>query len=127
MPEYRKAEVKQARGLWPLYGLLMMIAAGGIAWVLAPEVYTMLNRNRNFSIGTFSPSEVKLLITAVLFFVIVSIGGLIIAMFMPKRKDDVQDAFLRKQKAEMTKEEKARKIRRSMIERELKKTNKRLD
>ncbi len=128
MPEYRKPEVKQARGMWPVYGLLMMVAAAGIAYVFAPDAYNLLNRNPNFSVGTFTRDEVELFLGAIIFFIIVALGGLIIALFMPKRKvDDVQDAFLRKQKAGMIKDEKARRVRRTMIERELKKSNKRLD
>jgi hypothetical protein len=128
MPEYRKAEVKKPRGLWPLYGLVMMIAAAGIGWALAPELYRLLNRNSGFSIGTFTPDQVKLFLAGIIFFIVVAIGGLIIALFMPKRKEDtVQDAFLKKQKQAMVKEEKARRVRRSIIEHELKKSNKRIE
>jgi hypothetical protein len=128
MPEYKKAEVKKARGMWPLYGLLMAIAAGGIAYVLAPRVLEYIySRSANFGIGSLTTNQVELFIGAIIFFILVSLGGLIVAIFMPKRKEDsVQDAFLKKQKDQMVKDEKARRVRKAMIERELKKNNKRM-
>lgn len=129
MPQYRKVEKKKSKGLWPLYGLLMAVAAGAIAYVLAPQLLAfVLRRSPSFSIGTLSRDQVELLFGGIIFFVIIAVGGMIIAAFMPKKKmDEVQDKHLRKQKEQMIKDEKARRIRRAMVEREMKKHNKRLE
>ena len=69
----------------------------------------------------------RLFFTAIIFLVLGSIAGLIVAFAKPKPKRKVMDTDLVKQKAAMREEEKRRRARKVVIEHEMKKRNKRLD
>jgi hypothetical protein len=125
---FRQAEKKARRGLWPLYGLLMAIALGVIAYILAPMLLQFVrSRSANFSIGNLTTQQVELLFAGIIFFVLLGIGTLILGLTVPKKKSEVLDAKLVKERKQMEVERRAKKKRQMEIARKLRESNKRLE
>ena len=125
---FRQAEKKSKRGLWPLYGLLMAIALGAIAYVTAPLLLDFVDsRSPNFSIGNLSEDQVKLLFAGIIFFVLLGIMTVILGVTVPKKKSEVLDAALVKERKAMEAERRAQKKRQMEIARKLRESNKRLE
>lgn len=129
MQDYRPPPKPKSKGLWPVFGLLMAIALGIIAYFAAPSVQRIVVQitKGGFTGQELPPDQMRLFFTALVFLVLGSIAGLIVAFAMPKRKSKVLDTDMVKQKEAMREEEKRRKARKLVIEREMKKRNKRLD
>ena len=117
---YRVAEKKKNRGMWPFYGLLMALSMGGIAYVLGPRLYEYVSRRSpNFSIGTLSEQEVILLFSAAIFLVLMSVAGLVVAIFAPKRQSEVKDRDLARERQQRDAERRARKKRNRELDRKM--------
>jgi hypothetical protein len=110
-------------------GLLMAIALGIIAYFIAPTVQRMVIQitKGGFTGQELPPDQMRLFFTGLVFLVLGSIAGLIVAFAKPRPKRRVMDTDLVKQKNEMRQEEKRRRARKVVIEHEMKKQNKRLD
>ena len=125
---YRQAEKKSRRGLWPVYGLVMAIALGAIAYITAPLLLQFVKgRSPNFSIGNLPPEHVELLFAGIIFFVLLGIATLILGMTVPRNKNEVMDATLVKERKAMDAEKRARKKRQLEIARKLREQNKRVE
>lgn len=125
---FRKAEKKSKRGMWPVYGLLMAIALGAIAYVLAPVLLQFVrSRSANFSIGNLTIEQVELLFAGIIFFVLIGIATLILAALTPKKKSEVLDAVLVKERKQMELERRAQKKQQMEIARKMRQSNKRLE
>lgn len=125
---YRQADKKSKRGLWPVYGLLMAIALGAISFVLGPMLVDFIDsRSANFSIGNLPPEHVDLLFAGIIFFVLLGIATLILGVTVPKNKSEVLDATLVKERKAMEAEKRAQKKRQMEIARKLRDSNKRLE
>lgn len=125
---FRQAEKKTRRGLWPLYGLLMALALGAISWVFAPELLKFVrSRSERFSIGNLTDQQVELLFAGIIFFVLLGIVTLILAVAAPRRKSEVLDATLVKERKAMEAEHRARKKRQLEIARKQRQSNRRLE
>lgn len=129
MQDYTIPPKEKKRGMWPLYGLLMAIAAGAFAYVIGPELIPVV---RNITRGGFTgqelpPEQMRLAFMAVTFLVLVTIGALIVAMAMPKKKSRVKENDLRKEKVLVQKEEKRRRARQLIMEQKMKEQNRRTD
>jgi hypothetical protein len=128
MSNFRVAEKKSRRGLWPLYGLLMALALGAISYVLGPVVLQfMRSRSAQFSIGTLNDQQVELLLSGIVFVLLLAFATLILAVAAPKKKSEVKDAALVKEKRQMEVERKQRRKRELEIQRKLRESNRRLD
>lgn len=126
--DYKVPEKKARRGLWPLYGLLMAAALGAISWVLAPQLLEFVRRRSpRFGIGSLTEDQVVLFFAAIIFLVLLGIGTLILAFAAPKKKSEVKDKQLVKERAHMQAEDKARRKRQREIQRKLREQNRRLD
>lgn len=129
MQDYTIPPKEKKRGMWPLYGLLMAIAAGAFAYVIGPELIPVV---RNITRGSFTgqelpPEQMRLAFMAVTFLVLVTIGALIVAIAMPKKKSRVKENDLRKEKVLVQKEEKRRRARQLIMEQKMKEQNRRTD
>jgi uncharacterized membrane protein HdeD (DUF308 family) len=125
---FSQVEKKAKRGLRPFFGLLMAIALGVIAYVLAPVLFNFVDsRSPNFSIGNLSKDQVLLLFAAIIFFVLLGIFTLILGLTVPKKKSEVLDAALVKERKAMEAERRAKKKRQLEIARKLREQNKRLE
>ena len=129
MQDYRPPPKPKSKGLWPVFGLLMAVALGIIAYFAAPSVQRIVVQitKGGFTGHELPPDQMRLFFTAIIFLVLGSIAGLIVAFAKPKPKRKVMDTDLVKQKAAMREEEKRRRARKVVIEHEMKKRNKRLD
>lgn len=129
MGRYREAEEKPRRGMWPVYGLLMAVAAAGIAYVLAPEALILVRRQSpQFNIGTFTDQQVELLFGGVIFMVLILIIALILAAFVPRQRgpNTINDKIMAKEKQRMEAERKERRKRQLALEKKMRQENKRL-
>ena len=127
---YRVHEEKPRRGLWPVYGLMMAVSMGAIAYVLAPQLLRYVrNRSPQFSIGTLTDQEVTLLYGIIIFLVLITIGTLLLAIFVPRRRgaDAITDKVMVKQKKLAEAEERARKKRQLELARKNREQSKRLE
>jgi len=129
MQDYRPPPKPKSKGLWPVFGLLMAIALGIISYFIAPYAKDIVIRitRGGFSGQELPPDQMTLFFTVIVFLILGSIAALIVAFAKPKPKRKVMDTDLVKQKEEMREEEKRRRARKLVIEREMKKQNRRLD
>lgn len=129
MQDYTIPPKEKKRGMWPLYGLLMAIAAGAFAYVIGPELIPVVRSitNGRFTGFELPPEQMRLAFMAVTFLVLVTIGALIVAIAMPKKKSRVKENDLRKEKVLVQKEEKRRRARQLIMEQKMKEQNRRTD
>ena len=127
LQDYKEPE-KRRKGLWPVYGLFMGLAAAAIAYVLSPILYRFVQqRSPRFSIGTLTPNQVQLFFGIIIFLVVISIGSLLLALAAPKKKSVVSEAKLAKEKVKMDAALRARRKRQRELNRKMRAENKRLD
>ena len=124
MQDYQMPKPKK-RGMWPVYGFLMMLACAGFAYVIGPKLIPVA---RQITRGGFTGNELPgnqmdLAFMAVTFLVLVAVGGLIIAIAMPKKKSIVKETDLRKERTAKQVEAKRRRARALVVEHEIKKEN----
>jgi hypothetical protein len=126
---YRPPVKKKMKGMWPVIGFLMACALGVIAFVLAPSVQRIVIQitRGGFTGQEMPPDQMRLFFTGAIFLVLGSIAALIVAFAVPKKKNQVQDAEMRRQKEVIKKEDRARKVRARVVEHEMKKQNRRIE
>ncbi|MFQ3566540.1 MAG: hypothetical protein SNJ59_06040 [Aggregatilineales bacterium] len=111
----RIAEKKRFRGFWPLAGLIMIVALGILSYFLAPAVIDFTQRTlRGFTTAGMAPEQLRLIFTVLIFVVLASFSGLLIAIAAPKRSTQIKEKDLikeRKRMAEYKKYERARQRR----------------
>jgi hypothetical protein len=114
--------------MWPLYGLLMGLAAAAIAWVLAPTLFDFVRRRSpNFRIGTLTEEQVLLFFGIIIFLVLISIGTLIVAVSAPRKKSRIRETDVAKERAKIEAARRARKKRQRELNRKMRESNQRLD
>ncbi|MCA0453302.1 MAG: hypothetical protein LCI00_04940 [Chloroflexi bacterium] len=109
---------KESRGkaFWPVLGLLLAISAGLLAWVFTNPTIDFLKKN----LRSFPPATptVTLIVGVILFALLILIFSLLVAIAVPKRKSDVNEAKLVKERSEMVRAKAARKIHQREINRQ---------
>ncbi len=128
MQDYTPPKPK-SRAMWPLLGLMMGVAAGMFAYVIGPELIPIV---RQITRGGFTGNEIprnqmELAFMVVTWILFIAIGGLIVAMFMPKKKAVVKEKHLRNEREMKLNEQKRRRVRARVVEHEIKKTNRERD
>jgi type VI protein secretion system component VasK len=125
---YKVQKVTRRRGLWPFYGLLMAVALGAISYILSPQLVLFVRRQSpEFSIGDLTPDQVRLFFAGVIFLVLLSVVTLILAVAAPRKKSDVKDRHLLKEKQAMEAARRTRRKRQLQVERKMRQQNKRLE
>lgn len=100
MSQVTIAKKKQNRGLYPLIGLVLIIAMGVIAYFLAPSVIDFL-KTRSAAFGRGIPADRLLLfVTIGLTLIFSTIASLIVAVARPKKLIDVKESDLMKERIE---------------------------
>lgn len=128
MQDYRVPEKRKRRGMWPVYGLLMALALGAISYVLGPMLVTYARRqSASFSIGNLTQQQVELLFSGIVFLVLLGVVTLLLAIAVPKNKNNITDKDMVKRKEQMAAEEKMRKKRALEIDRKLREQNRRAE
>lgn len=115
--EYVRVKKKKSplRVLFPLFGFIMAIALGAIAYILSPDAHELLIKY----VDNFPADEqIQYVVAGVLFVVLVLFAGMIYAMFAPKPPKQVTEKELQRLKDAKEKERRARKRRRRQIYRE---------
>jgi multisubunit Na+/H+ antiporter MnhG subunit len=122
MSQVRIAEKKRFRGLWPLAGLIMIIALGIISYFLAPAVIDFTRRTlRGFTTAGMAPEQLRLIFTVLIFVVLASFSGLVIAIAAPKRSMQVKEKDLIKERQKMAEQKKYERVRQRRLNIETKK------
>lgn len=127
MQDWKAESKEKRRGLWPVYGLFMGVALAAISYIAAPSVQRIVVQ---FTRGGFTgqelpPDQMRLFFTFVIFIILASVAGFIVALAIPKKKTDIKDKQLKVEKEEMRKAKRARRVRKQVVERELKKQKRR--
>lgn len=109
------------RRYWPVLGFFLIVVLGVISYFLAPSVIDWAADNLNGFTGRELPQlTMRIGFAVVIFVVLLSIFGLILAAFAPKRKlDTVKDADLVKSRAEMLKRREEEKRRQRKINQQM--------
>lgn len=107
-------------GLWPVYGLFSAIAAGGIAYVLAPHIMPILGLTGN----ELPDNQMYWVVMLVVFLVLVTVFSLILALFIPKNPMHIKEKDLRKEKEVAYKRKLSNQKRQRELAREVRKQTK---
>lgn len=126
--DYHIDEFKKKRGLWPLWGALLLLACLAIGRVLSPMLYDFIRRQSpRFGIGSLTQDQILWLLAAIIAVVLVSIVTLVIAFTAPKKQINVSEkkvAKVRKQQEAVRRAKKKRmmELNRKMREQNIKKS-----
>lgn len=122
MSQVRIAEKKRFRGFWPLAGLVMIVALGIISYFLAPSVIDFTRRTLpGFTTAGMAPEQLRLIFTVLIFVVLASFSGLLIAIAAPKRSMHVKEKDLVKERKQMAEYKKYERMRQRRLNIETKK------
>lgn len=111
-PEEKKKTTINA--FLPLFGLVLIIAFGAIAYVLSEPLTTLLRENVD---GIPAEQEVQYVVGGVIFLVMLMLSGMMYAMFAPKPQLRVTEAELKKERMLDAREKKARQLRKQQMNR----------
>lgn len=112
---YKKPEPR-GKAFWPVLGLLLALSSAALAWVFTPSVLAFLKSNlRNFPPIT---TTLSLMTTVILFALFAMVFSLIVALAMPRRKSQVTEIQMAKDRDAMVREKAARKVRQRDINRQ---------
>jgi hypothetical protein len=115
-----QAAEKKRRAFWPVLGFLLLVALVGISYFAGPEIVKWLDSSN--VIRGFPPpasevprSQINLIVSATTFVVLAMFASLIVAATLPKKKSEINEKMLAKERAERVREQKARKVRQKML------------
>ncbi len=108
------------RRYWPVFGFLMIIALGAIAWFLAPGAQAIARQLIPRFHGTELPKlQMQLVFTGVVFVILGCIAAAIVAVFAPRSKMRVSETDLIKEREAMLKDRLEQKKRQQKINRQM--------
>jgi uncharacterized membrane protein len=113
----RKARGTSIRAFFPILGLILMIAFGAVAYVLAPSLTTILENSG--LIGGLSPElyeRMDLISGVIIFMVMMLFTGLIYAIVAPKPKRAVTERDLDRERKARIAAEQAAKVQKKKIQ-----------
>ena len=115
-----QAAEKKRRAFWPVLGFLLLVALVGISYFAGPEIVKWLDSSnviRGFPPPTSEVprSQINLIVSATTFVVLAMFASLIVAATLPKKKSEINEKMLAKERAERVREQKARKVRQKML------------
>ncbi len=123
------SQVKQAdkkrknKAFWPLIGFMLALSAGVLAWFLKDPVYSWLARSPvipGFPPAGIDPAQMRLLVAAALFTIMLGFAGLVIALAAPKSAQRVKETDLIKERKMVMKEKELKKARQRELNRQMK-------
>jgi len=116
----KKKERRGLRPLLPALGLVLVVAFGGISFVLGPEVAKFASTRLGFRVS--GPDDpVNYVFMGILLIAFLALTAVIIAMATPKKKTDklATEQQLKREKDEKEKERLARKARQREVQRKM--------
>ncbi|NPV68315.1 MAG: hypothetical protein HPY64_14330 [Anaerolineae bacterium] len=115
----KRVEYKRRRNpLLPIFGAILAIAFGVIAYVLLPYVQRYL-RTQGISFGTLSPLASDLLVGAVLWLVMFGVSMFIVAILAGRDYDEDVALSFTKESARYRERQRAEKERKQQLKRKL--------
>lgn len=124
MSQVKQAEKKgKNRAFWPLIGFGLAVSVGILSWFLKDPVYTWLARSPlipGFPPAGIDPFQMRLLVAAALFTIMLGFAGLIIALAVPKSPSRVREKDLVKERKMVVKQKELKKARQREINRQMK-------
>jgi hypothetical protein len=115
-----EAAKKRREAFWPVLGFLMLVALTGISYFAGPEIVRWLDSNN--IIRGFPPpasevprSQINLIVSVMTFVVLALFASLIVAATLPKKKAEINEKALAKERAERVQEKKVKKMRQKML------------
>jgi cbb3-type cytochrome oxidase subunit 3 len=103
MSQVKIKEKKQSRVAWPLMGFLLAVGLGIIAWYTAPLLREALPQNVQNTLARLTDVQEQLALATLIFFILLMIAALIVAIFAPKRRISVNEADMLKERNQMIK------------------------
>jgi uncharacterized membrane protein YhaH (DUF805 family) len=113
MPKRPKA---RGQAFYPVAGFLLILAGSVIAFLTTPFAYQFMDQNiRGFPPPGVPVSQLQVIIGVMIFFIVVLLVALIVAAAMPRKKSDVNEKMMGKEREQMVKDKKIRKLRQQQI------------
>lgn len=109
-----KNKNEKKTGLWPVYGLFSAIAAGAIAYVISPQVMSLLGLKGN----ELPNGQMQWVMMFVVFLILVTLFSLVLAIFIPKNPMHIKETDLRKEKIATEKRKQANQKRQRELARQ---------
>lgn len=104
------------RAFLPVMGLVLLVTLGVMAYFLSEPVHELLMDNLQ---GVPADEEVRYVVAAVMFVVMMMVVGMIYAAFAPKPAKTVTESQLKRERMMVEAEKKARKQRRQQVNRKM--------
>jgi MFS family permease len=110
-------EARRNQAWWGIAGLILAIAFGAIAYILSESVSQQTLR----LVPGIAESTWRIIVGAAIFVGLVSVFGILFAIFAPKRKDKFNERELDKERRQLWAEEKAKKMRQKEVRKQISK------
>jgi hypothetical protein len=124
LEDFHIDNMKKRRGMWPVWGLFLLLACLAVGRVLSPALYSFIrSRSPRFSIGTLSQEQVLWFLAVIIAVVLVSIVTLILAFSAPRKKSVVSEARIGKVRKEQADIKRAKKKRMLELNRKMREQN----
>lgn len=110
-------EARRNQAWWGIAGLVLAIAFAAIAYILSESVAQQTLR----LVPGIAPETWRIIVGGAIFVGLISVFGIIFAIFSPKRKDKLNERELDKERRLLWAEEKAKKIRQKEVRKQISK------
>ncbi len=104
----------KTQSYWPVIGLLLLLSCAAIAYVVGEPLFTWFKTShviKGFPPSGVPASNLQWLLRGIVFVVLGLFASLVVAAAAPKKKSVVTEKQMTKQREEMVREKKARKLR----------------
>ncbi|MDX2138096.1 MAG: hypothetical protein SF123_08365 [Chloroflexota bacterium] len=109
MSQVKVSERRQSRAAWGVMGFFLAVALGVASWFLAPVLTDALPRNlQNLLEQRFPEPAGQIIVAAAIFVILLSVVGVIVAIFAPKPRATVNDSDMLKDRQAMQRDRIAR-------------------
>ncbi len=108
MSQARIAEKKTRRALWPVMGLILAVALGAIAWFSKEAVIGILPATVRIQLDRLPGIQGELAVAAFIFVIMLGIVAIIVAVAAPKRRINVKEKDMFKERDKMLRDNAAR-------------------
>ncbi|NWF68939.1 MAG: hypothetical protein HXY40_07625 [Chloroflexi bacterium] len=111
-------ERKKGTALLPAMGFILIVAFGVIAWFTSAPIRDFLDSRLG---ANLSGPEMQFVVGLTVFLALLMVSWLVYAIAAPRKRDDVKDADLMKERKAAQAEKDARKARRRKLKHDMRK------
>lgn len=111
MSQVRMAHKKNRRALWPVMGLIMAVALGAIAWLGKDFVMNLLPASVRSQLTRLPGIQGEVAVAVFMFVIMLGVVAVIVAIAAPKRRINVKEQDMLKEREQMVREKAARERR----------------